>query len=267
MCGGKALDCIGNERQIVANMTQRIRRKPRDPGAKVELDKTPPVAGAGNSNAAAGRKTDENDPPVCTDVEELPDNLHRLVDRMLKEGASYEDTVNAVNAAGQAQILLGAVEAYFRSNLQLQQNRVFNMVDVMGDLKQCLKDPNSAQAKFAEAVLMTGLMGLRRDIAGGNVQQAVRAKEQHENYRLREKSLRLKTKKITIELEMMKARLDAERTKLILVKAKLEQIQRVLEREAAGNTLSPEMIERIQEVYGIVSSETAVKPDGQEWQN
>lgn len=248
-------------------MAQGIRSKHGDKRLETAFEQHSQRTQPGGAGAPEHRKADQRAPTVCTDVRELPARLHKLVDKRLTSGSTFEDTVKEINALGREQILQEAVEAYFRSNVRLQQARVQTISRMVTHLSQSLKDPNSAQAPFAEAVLLTGLMGLMGQRPGGDVQQAVRAKDQDVNFRLREEASQLKAKKSTLELQMMKARLYAEKAKLTLVKAKLEQIQRVLARDAAGTSLSPEMIQRIQEVYGIVSNEPATKPDGQEWAN
>jgi hypothetical protein len=245
-----------------------MRKKSGNVKKERKLDRHPQAASLTQDTQAGGENTNpKNDLPICTDVEELPSNLRTLVDRMLREGATYEDTVDVVGAAGQQKILQGAVEVYFRSNLKLQRERVQKMAQTTENLRQSLRDPNSAHAQFAEAVLMTGLMGLRRSTASAELHHAVQERQQLENYRLKEASLRLKEKKAVMELQMMRTRLQSERDKITLVKAKLEQLQRTLQRDQASSTLSPEMIQRIQEVYGIVSDEDTVNSTGPQWEN
>jgi len=42
--------------------------------------------------------------PVYSDLSELPADLQRLVERMLVEGATFEDAVDAVNERGREAI-------------------------------------------------------------------------------------------------------------------------------------------------------------------
>jgi hypothetical protein len=195
-------------------------------------------------------------PKRYTDVKELPEHLHRVVDRMLAEGSTFEDAVAAVKELEDGEITLAAVEIYFRSNMALQQDRVRRLQKTLTNLKSACANPESAQADLAETVLLMGLLGLKKTSATSDVQHAIRAKEQKENFRLKEDVFRLKLKRSGLESQLMKARLKADQAKLKLASAKLEQLKGVLERERGGASLTPEMLQRIQEVYGIVSDES-----------
>ncbi|MGH9447575.1 MAG: hypothetical protein ACRD3O_17870 [Terriglobia bacterium] len=189
----------------------------------------------------------------CSDVKELPQALREIVDQMLTEGSTFEDTVQAVRAPGGKRITLAAVETYFRSNLPLQRDRIRRLLQISDNLKSAFANPESAQAGLAEAILLMGLLGLRKQSAASEVQHAIRAKEQKENVQLKEDAFRLKLKRSSLELEIMEARLRADDAKLQLAASKLAQFKRTLEREQGATTLSAEMLQRIQEVYGIVS--------------
>jgi hypothetical protein len=200
----------------------------------------------------------------CTDVSTLPEHLHKVVDRMLIKGATFDDVVQAIDGSGEATITLGAIELYFRSNVKLQEERVQFQTKTARELRRAYGDPNSAQSDLAEAVILTGLMGLRRGTAATELQQATRAKDQNENFRLKEETFRLRMKKFVLDRRMMRARLRAEEAKLKLVASKISQLARELEEAEGATTLSPEMIQRIQEVYGIVSDVLPSQPDGQD---
>jgi hypothetical protein len=191
----------------------------------------------------------------CTDVKDLPPHLHQIVERMLTEGSTFEDTVQAVNKLGEERITLAAVEIYFRSNVPLQQDRIRRLMNTLHNLKEAFINPESAQADLAESVLLMGLLGLERRSTAAGVQHAIRAKDQQENVQLREDAFRLKSARSSLELKIMKARLKADQSKLQLAANKLEQLKRTLERERGGTTLSPDMVQRIHEVYGIVSDD------------
>ncbi|HTV56333.1 MAG TPA: hypothetical protein VMI06_15630 [Terriglobia bacterium] len=199
-----------------------------------------------------------------TDVDHLPGGLHKVVDGMLIKGSKFQDIVEAVNGTGIATISLAAIELYFRSNVKLQQERVKFHMKTAHDLTRSCMDPKSAQSNLAEALILTGLVSLSMGGAATNLQQATRAKDQNENFRLKEETFRLRMRKFVLDRRMMRARLKAEEAKLKLIASKISQVARELERSEGANTLSPEMIQRIQEVYGIVSDVSLSKPDGQE---
>jgi hypothetical protein len=223
--------------------------------------------------ATKGKKTEENGDRRAetarsqyrsTDVDHLPGHLHKVVDRMLIKGSKFDDIVQAINGGGEAIVTLGAIELYFRSNEKLQQERVKFHMRTARQLRSSCKDPKSTQSDLAEALILTGLVGLSMGTPATNVQQATRAKDQNENFRLKEEAFRLRTRKFVLERRMMRARLKAEEAKLQLIASKISQVARELEQAEGANTLSPEMIQRIQEIYGIVSDISPSKPDGQE---
>jgi hypothetical protein len=219
-------------------------------------------------NRNSGAAQPEALPPArCTEVDKLPARPRKTVERMLIMGSTFEEVVEAINESGEATITLGAIEVYFRSNLKLQQKRIQYQTKTACELKKAFGDPSSAEAEIAQAVIMTGLMGARRGSPAGKLKRETRAKDQNENFRLRELAFRLRTKRFALGMRMMKARLRAEEAKVKLIASKLSQVARDLEQAGGSSTLSPEMILRIQEVYGIASDVPPSKPDGQDRAN
>lgn len=192
-------------------------------------------------------------PLLCTDVKKLSKERVDMVTQMLTDGATFEDTVEAVNEVDEEKITLRAVENFFRSNHKLQQSRIRRQVETARKLKAALTDPKSAQGELAEAVLFTGLMGLNKSNAGAQLQQAFRVKDQQENLRLKEEAFRLKSERFDLDRKMLETRLKAEQAKLELLTGKVTQLKQTAEREAKGNNLSPEIIKQIHEIYGLVS--------------
>ena len=123
----------------------------------------------------------------CDTFGDLPDDLKETVGQMLVEGATFEDVAEAVKASGKASVPERAIETYFRSNLALQEARIAHQVKTAKALKAALRKPRSSHAALAEAVLITGLMGMSRREASARVQQALRISEQEANLKLRKK--------------------------------------------------------------------------------
>lgn len=93
---------------------------------------------------------------------ELPENMRKLMWKMLREGATLEDTAEALNERTSEAISLKAVQEFFRKNPRVQQERIRHQLAAAQQLKKALRNPNSAQAELAEAALFTGLMALSR---------------------------------------------------------------------------------------------------------
>ncbi len=92
----------------------------------------------------------------------FPEKLRKLMWKMLREGASFEDTAEAINVCSDEAVSLKAVQKFFRSNPRVQQERIRHQLAAAQELKRALKNPKSAQAELAEAALFTGLMALSR---------------------------------------------------------------------------------------------------------
>ncbi|MGH9356039.1 MAG: hypothetical protein ACRD10_07910 [Terriglobia bacterium] len=190
---------------------------------------------------------------IVNKVDELTQEAHRTLRDMLVTGATFEDAAEAVNDLGGDTITVRAVEKYFRSDLSVQTERIRRQLETARALKESLANPQSAQAELAEAVLITGLLGLRKREETSRLQRAVRVKDQHENHRLKTETLRLRSKKLDLDKRLLEARLSSETAKLELLRTKVIQLKRAADREGQGHSLGPETIQRIHEIYGLAS--------------
>lgn len=184
---------------------------------------------------------------------ELTESQRSVVAKMLIEGATFEDAMEAVNDGSEEEVPLRAIEGYFRSNVSLQQQRIRHMLQTARCLKQTLADPESGRSDLAEAVLITGLMGLSRGEARLRFQSALRVKDQQENKRLKEKSFRLKSEKLDLDRRFLEVRLKTEIAKRDLITNRLAQLKEAVEGKGEDRALGPDIIKQIQEIYGLVS--------------
>jgi len=192
----------------------------------------------------------EAEEPPCTDVSQLPDDLRQLATDMLVQGATYEDVFEAVNERGKDKITLPAVRNYFRSDLKIQADRIKHRLQVVRILKAALgDDADSGQKDLAEAALVVGLMGLERKNAQFDMQDAVREHGHRETFRL-------KTRKATLDEQVVETRLQTEQAKLQLIQHKVEELERALNKANKGQGLGPEAWQKIREIYGLISEPT-----------
>lgn len=240
----------GNTQQKSASVRQHasrnIQKAPQNKNAEAD---------SRHKKRQQNRKTRQ---PKYKNVGELPEEVRELINRMLIQGSTFEDVFEAVEEIEPNNISRAAIEIYFRSNAELQQNRVRTQLETAQKLKSACADPESAQSELAEAMILTGLMGVKRATKISDSQYALRSKAQQENYRLKEQVLQLQIQKSALDSEMLKVRIRHENEKLKLVGGKVEQLQRLLERQGASKTLTPEMLRSIQEIYGIVTEESTV---------
>jgi len=95
-------------------------------------------------------------------VFDLSAELRRMVERMLGQGVSFEDTAAALNQRGYTGITVESVEVFFRANPKIQQERIRFQLATAQALKLALLDPESEQGELADAALFTGLIDLTR---------------------------------------------------------------------------------------------------------
>ena len=197
---------------------------------------------------------------VHSEVSKLPAELRGLVERMLVEGATFEDTVEAVNERGPEGVTLKAIEDFFRSSLALQQQRIKRQVQTAEALKKALGDPRSGLAQLADAVLLTGLMRLNKRGADFDFHDAMKEYYQRENLRLKQEVVDLKKSKLELEQKMARARMKTELVKWKLAKGRIIELKRAVEANGKNQKLGPETIQKIQEIYGLVSEPAKRSP-------
>jgi len=213
--------------------------------AALEGERCAPRANDGNT-AVTGRPSR----PV-SDVADLPAELRELVERMLIEGATFEDVYEAVNERG-VPVTLQALQNLYRGSLELQKRRIQFQIERAQILKESLAHPESADAQLAYAAMLTGLQSLSRKDGGMSLRDAVRGTLERRNIMLRRDLLRMRIAREEEEKRFRKTRLHAELLKLQLTRTKLGQLQRDLKAQGKNKTLGPEAMEKIQEIYGLL---------------
>jgi hypothetical protein len=194
----------------------------------------------------AGDRTSKNE------VGKLSPDLRTLVRKMLVEGSTFEDIVVVVNERGGDGITLNAVQTYFQGDLEIQKLRVRRVIESAEALLASVdKDPRSAEARLARATFLTGYSRVHRDAALITPRDAERSRLDRENLSLKHHILIMQRKKAAQELDYSRAR-----TRLILLtQGKLQEeilkLQREVKAHRAGEPIGPEMLQRIQQLYGL----------------
>jgi hypothetical protein len=229
---------------------KRIAEPPAGAGSASAIVKRQPGTGAvqaEQSETADGRA-------YVNDVTSLDVSLQGLIRRMLVDGATFEDVVDAVNERGDAGITLSAVQNYYRGSLMLQKMRTRRLVESADALLSSVsKDPKSAEAQLAKATFLTGYSRVHRGASLITPRDAERFRLERENVTLKHEILALRKKKTMQDLEYSRAR-----TRLIfLTQAKLQEdilkLQREVTSHRPGDPIPPEVFQRIQQIYGLVS--------------
>ncbi len=186
-----------------------------------------------------------------SDVAKLPAEMRELVERMLVEGATFEDVYDAVNDRG-VPLTLQAVQNRYRSDLELQKRRIEFQVERAQVLTQALVDPDSSDAQLAHAALLTGLQTLSRNGREMTMKDAVKVLLERRNIRLKGRLMEMRIKREEEEKRFRKTRLHAEILKLRLARGRLVQLERELKKPENQSTLGPVALEKIQEIYGLL---------------
>ena len=202
-------------------------------------------AGSERTKAASAR-TYKND------VMRLDADQRKLVRQMLIDGATFEDVVEAVNERGGDGITLSAVQNYFQGSLEIQKKRVHRLVESAEALLATVdKDPKSAEAQLARATFLTGYSRVHRNASLITPKDAERSRMERENLALKHQILIMRRKKAMQDLDYSRAR-----TRLILLtQGKLQEeilkLQREVKTHRPGEPMGPEMLQRIQQIYGL----------------
>lgn len=180
--------------------------------------------------------------PLHSDVAKLPKALRREIERLLIDGATFEDVVEALEDRRGDRVTLSTVQDLFRSNLELQQKRVRKQLELARGLNKAVGDPHSARGQLVQALLLTGMMRLSRRDGHFQVKDAVKGHQEEENQKLREQNLRLSQRNLAMKLKLMDARLERERAE---VKHAVEEVR------------DPDELRRkIDEIYGLAPVST-----------
>jgi hypothetical protein len=187
-----------------------------------------------------------------SDVGKLDPQRRTLVGQMLVDGATFEDVVEAVNERGGDGITLNAVQNYFQGSPEIQKKRVRRLIESAETLLASVdKDPKSAEARLARATFLTGYSRVHRDASLITPKDAERSRMERENLSLKHQILIIQRKKAAQDLDYSRAR-----TRLILLtQGKLQEeilkLQREVKAHRPGEPMGPEMLQRIQQLYGL----------------
>jgi hypothetical protein len=217
-----------------------------------------PRRGLGSAPSADIAKSAISAPPdeerharPVTDVAKLPAELRELVERMLMEGATFEDIYDAVNERG-APLTLQAVQNLYRGSLELQKRRIVFQVERARALTEALGDPESSDAQLAYAAMLTGLQSLNRKDGSISVKDAVKGSMERRNLLLKRDLLRMQIEREEQEKRFRRMRIYTEMLRGRLARLKMVQLRRELAKHENSGTLGRVAMEKIQEIYGLL---------------
>ena len=122
-------------------------------------------------------------------------------------------------------------------------------------LKEAVGNPESAQKDLVDAVLLTGLMRVNRRDVELTAQNAVVDHYRRQNLRIRENQNRIRMQKLRLDKQYINSRLETEKNKQDAIKAKLAEMQLLMETRNGRKELGAEALKKIQEIYGLIREE------------
>ncbi len=215
--------------------------------------------------AKPGLEGEQPERKMHSDVSELPAELKELVEQMLVEGATFDETVEAVNERGGEYVTLAAVKNFFRSNLGLQQQRIQKLVATAEELKKAVgaTDPDSPEGQLLGAIILTGVMQISREGANFDLRYAVRERLARENLHLQQQKLLLQTRKEVAEQDYRLAKAHATIAKAELLELQVRKLKKLFKTVDKNRKLDKKTYERIQEVYGLLRAPLLVEREAE----
>ncbi len=200
-------------------------------------------------------------------IEDLSCELRRDADRLLREGFSFEATAEALTGLG-ATVNADAVAKYYRSSQRVQRARIRRQLETAKELKDRLRDPRARDSAVGDAVIMAGVQQLCAQMIAVTEGSASRMRNPGATASLRGQAMVLSQEADELKVKVLEARLVVEGERRRVAAEHALQLKEMAESPGNGASLSPAMIRKIQEVYGIVSQDlsgTAGDNEAGEW--
>ena len=214
---------------------------------------------------------------IVHDVRLLPPPIQQAIRNFIIAGASVENAMQNANERmdwfdspdGAAPALkdrprfhvtFEAVQHYLSSDLQLQRERAHYLVENAETIiKSFSKDGDleEGEKRYALAVVMSGLQNVNVKDGSVTVKDVLRNRQLSYNLHLKTLILRAELSEISQRTHLMKAqsRLIVERAAFVHQQTvKLQDLVRKLEKK---KSITPETLQKIQEVYGILAENVA----------
>ena len=182
----------------------------------------------------------------------IPARLQRRARRLLAAGATFEETLSELHRRGAEQLTLKAVQEFFRSDPEVQRERVERRCQAAEELKKALVGPASLHRNLAEAALFTGLAEL---IAPPGLYC-----HQLNNCRLQIHTQRLKCQRANLGQRVACARLKLAMARWEIVRLRLTELERELTQQLRQHHLHLPALATIRKI--LMSNPTAAPCPG-----
>lgn len=184
----------------------------------------------------------------------IPAKLQRRAGRLLAAGATFEETLGELHRRGAEHVTLKAVQDFFRSNPELQRERIERRRQSVEELKQALAGPNSLHRSLAEAALFTGITELTAPFG--------LYRSQLNNCRLQIRTQRLKRRRATLEQRVAQARLKLAMGRWEMARLKLADLERELKQQLRQHHLHLPALATMQKLHALMGNSPAALGPG-----
>ena len=222
-------------------------------------------------------------------VHMLPEAMAQALREMIVQGASPEFAADEVNKrhdwdgppkaesrsthpVTHPEITLPAVQQYCRADRDLQRERAHYLVQSAEAITSSLSESGNLEegdSRYVHAVVMTGLTKINQADSSLSTKEAIKARDEGLNLKLRNRLLRLRDMEAARRVSYTEAQRKLTDAKRNFVQAQTRELRKMVGKLAKSKNLTPDTLRKIQETYGILAqnvAETALGPSLEELQ-
>lgn len=190
---------------------------------------------------------------LVDDVSKLPANKQCVVKEMLLQGAPAEETAEWINLSEGEGATLQAIVNFYRSNSELQAERVRLKLEEAEQVKRAVGSTAHAMNQLSDALILQALSQDNRADFNFRVLFAQRTKLQIENLILRRRIAEERRLRNRDEVDLLKARARTERERCNLLRSHAKRVEQILEKLEGKQKPDAGSIEQIREIYGLIN--------------
>ena len=184
----------------------------------------------------------------------IPVRLQRRARRLLAAGATFEETLHELHRRGAEQLTLEAVQDFFRSNPEVQRERVERRRQAVDGLREALIGPDCLHRRLAEAALFIGLTELTTP-HGLYCSQL-------NNCRLQIHTQRLKRQRAALGERVAHTRLKLATVRWEMARLTLADLERELTQQLQHYHLPLPALSTLRKIHALMGSPTAAPRPG-----
>lgn len=190
---------------------------------------------------------------------DLPEEVQAQLKELLVGGATPETAADVVNESNQYRISQKVVANFFQTHPEIHFLRAQRLVKDAETILTSLGSGSTAagEKRYVKAVIMDGLQAQKHSEKSWSVRDALRSHREVENLRLHNKILDIRRRDLENRQKHQEAHAELERERATFIRVQTNRLERLKAKIANPETLTPESLESIREIYGLVSNSLA----------